>query len=101
MRKQLDNRWKQIDKFETSVKTLAEAKVAWRRKLSVKEGELEAIKVYFLFVHYVIVFSFIIYDASSPMPRWHPSSLALRSLVGLMPWKFDPLRHGRPMLNEG
>ena len=101
MRKQLDNRWKQIDKFETSVKTLAEAKVAWRRKLSVKEGELEAIKVYFLFVHYAIVFSFIIHDASLPMPRWHPSSLALRSLVGLMPWKFDPLRHGRPMQNEG
>lgn len=45
MRKQLDNRWKQIDKFETSVKTLAEAKVAWRRKFSAKEGELEAIKL--------------------------------------------------------
>ena len=45
MRKQLDNRWKQIDKFETSLKTYADTKVAWKRKLSQKEGELEAIKV--------------------------------------------------------
>jgi hypothetical protein len=45
MRKQLDNRWKQIDKFENSVKAYGEAKTTWRRKLSAKEGELEAIKV--------------------------------------------------------
>lgn len=45
MRKQLDNRWKQIDKFESSVKTYAETKATWRRKFSAKEGELEAIKV--------------------------------------------------------
>jgi len=45
MRKQLDNRWKQIEKFEASVKTYADAKLTWRRKLAVKEGELEAIKV--------------------------------------------------------
>ena len=45
MRKQLDSRWKQIDKFEVSVKTYADTKAAWRRKLSAKEGELEAIKV--------------------------------------------------------
>ncbi|KAG5645975.1 hypothetical protein DXG03_004767 [Asterophora parasitica] len=44
MRKQLDNRWKQIDKFEASVKAYAETKIAWRRKLAAKEGELEAIK---------------------------------------------------------
>ncbi|KAJ7318089.1 hypothetical protein DFH08DRAFT_789896 [Mycena albidolilacea] len=44
MRKQLDMRWKQIDKFETGVKGYAEAKAGWRRKLSVKEGELEALK---------------------------------------------------------
>ncbi|KAG5634459.1 hypothetical protein H0H81_001876 [Sphagnurus paluster] len=44
MRKQLDNRWKQIDKFEASVKTYADTKVTWRRKLATKEGELEAIK---------------------------------------------------------
>ena len=45
MRKQLDLRWKQIDKFEASVKTLAEAKAAWRKKLSAKEGEIEALQV--------------------------------------------------------
>ncbi|KAJ3509684.1 hypothetical protein NLJ89_g5089 [Agrocybe chaxingu] len=44
MRKQLDNRWKQIDKFEASLKTYADTKSAWKRKLSQKEGELEAIK---------------------------------------------------------
>ncbi|KAG6866142.1 hypothetical protein C0991_008095 [Blastosporella zonata] len=44
MRKQLDHRWKQIDKFEASVKTYAETKVTWRRKLASREGELEAIK---------------------------------------------------------
>ena len=45
MRKQLDLRWKQIDKFEASVKTLAEAKATWRKKLSAKEGEIEALQV--------------------------------------------------------
>jgi hypothetical protein len=45
MRKQLDNRWKQIDKFEASVKSYADTKATWRRKFSVKEGELEALKV--------------------------------------------------------
>lgn len=44
MRKQLDHRWKQLDKFEASLKTVAEAKVAWRKKLSAKEGEAEALK---------------------------------------------------------
>ncbi|KAF9074522.1 hypothetical protein BDP27DRAFT_1317248 [Rhodocollybia butyracea] len=44
MRKQLDNRWKQIDKFETGVKQFAETKVSWRRKYSTKEGEVEALK---------------------------------------------------------
>ncbi|KAK7023033.1 Cnn-1N domain-containing protein [Favolaschia claudopus] len=44
MRKQLDMRWKQIDKFEVGVKGYADAKAGWRRKLSSKEGELEALK---------------------------------------------------------
>ncbi|EKM56179.1 uncharacterized protein PHACADRAFT_122431 [Phanerochaete carnosa HHB-10118-sp] len=44
MRKQLDARWRQLDKFETSVKTLAENKTAWRKKLALKEGEVEALK---------------------------------------------------------
>ena len=34
-----------MDKFESSVKQFAETKSAWRRKLSTKEGELEAAKV--------------------------------------------------------
>ncbi|KAI6111402.1 hypothetical protein F5141DRAFT_1114485 [Pisolithus sp. B1] len=45
MRKQLDMRWKQIDKFESSVKAYAEAKATWRRKYMTKEGEFEALKV--------------------------------------------------------
>ena len=45
LRKQLDTRWKQIDRFETSVKNLAEIKHSWRRKYNAKEGELEAVKV--------------------------------------------------------
>ncbi|KAH9483481.1 Spindle pole body protein pcp1 [Psilocybe cubensis] len=44
MRKQLDQRWKQIDKFESSLKTYAETKAGWKRKFAQKEGELEAIK---------------------------------------------------------
>ncbi|KII89526.1 hypothetical protein PLICRDRAFT_160873 [Plicaturopsis crispa FD-325 SS-3] len=44
MRKQLDHRWKQIDKFEASVKSYADTKTMWRRKFATKEGELEAIK---------------------------------------------------------
>lgn len=45
MRKQIDSRWRQLDKFETSVRAIAEAKATWRRKMSAKEGELEALKV--------------------------------------------------------
>ena len=44
LRKQLDNRWKQIDKFEASVKSLAEVKQSWKRKFAQKEGELDAVK---------------------------------------------------------
>ena len=45
LKKQLDVRWKQIDKFEASVKNLAETKQAWRKKVNTKEAELEALKV--------------------------------------------------------
>lgn len=45
LRRQLDNRWKQIDKFEGSLRNVADAKATWKRKFSQKEGELEAIKV--------------------------------------------------------
>ncbi|KAI9069427.1 hypothetical protein FKP32DRAFT_1640799 [Trametes sanguinea] len=44
MKKQLDLRWKQIDKFEASVRTLAEAKAVWRKKLAAKDGEIEALQ---------------------------------------------------------
>ncbi|KAH7883401.1 hypothetical protein F5I97DRAFT_1930960 [Phlebopus sp. FC_14] len=44
MRKQLDTRWKQVDRFETSVKAYGDAKATWRRKYVAKEGELEALK---------------------------------------------------------
>lgn len=53
MRRQLDHRWKQIDKFETSLKTYADTKAQWKKKLAAKEGELEAIKVSFLHLHLV------------------------------------------------
>jgi hypothetical protein len=58
MRKQLDNRWKQIDKFEASVKSYADTKASWRRKFSSKEGELEAVKVcllHFGFLVFVLI----------------------------------------------
>ncbi|KAJ4481061.1 hypothetical protein J3R30DRAFT_3463923 [Lentinula aciculospora] len=44
MKKQLDNRWKQVDKFEAGVKAFGETKTTWRRKYNAKEGELEALK---------------------------------------------------------
>ena len=62
MRKQLDHRWKQIDKFESSVKTYAETKAGWRRKFSAKEGELEAIKVRVLCACYYFVAQFILFS---------------------------------------
>ena len=44
-RKQMESRWRQLDRFETSVKAVAEAKSSWRKKMSAKEGEIEALKV--------------------------------------------------------
>ncbi|CAL1703091.1 unnamed protein product [Somion occarium] len=44
MKKQLEARWKQLDRFENSVKTLAEAKLQWKKKMGAKEGEIEALK---------------------------------------------------------
>lgn len=45
LKKQIDHRWRQIDKFESSVKNIADTKLAWKRKYSVNEGELDALKV--------------------------------------------------------
>ncbi|KAI0300120.1 hypothetical protein B0F90DRAFT_1725156 [Multifurca ochricompacta] len=44
IRKSVDHRWRQLDKFESSLKQYADTKSTWRRKLSAKEGELEAAK---------------------------------------------------------
>ncbi|KAG2085191.1 uncharacterized protein F5147DRAFT_730688 [Suillus discolor] len=41
---QLDVQWKQIDKFESSIKVYGEAKATWRRKFTAKEGEIEGLK---------------------------------------------------------
>lgn len=41
----MDSRWRQLDKFEASVKAIAEAKATWRKKMSAKEGEIEGLKV--------------------------------------------------------
>jgi chromosome segregation ATPase len=45
MRKQMESRWRQLDKFEASVKAIAEAKSTWRKKMSARAGEIEALKV--------------------------------------------------------
>jgi hypothetical protein len=49
IRRQLDQRWKQLDKFEISVGKIADQKVTWRRKYQEKDGELESIRVRSLF----------------------------------------------------
>ena len=56
IRKSLDQRWRQLDKFETSVKQYADTKSTWRRKLGAKEGELEAAKVSNIFTRRSEVF---------------------------------------------
>jgi hypothetical protein len=43
---------KGLDKFELSLKTVAEARQAWRKKLVAKEGELDALRVCGPFVGY-------------------------------------------------
>ena len=45
IRKQLDQKWKIIDKFELQVKNLMDVKQSWKRKFALKEGEMEALKV--------------------------------------------------------
>lgn len=44
LRKQLDQRWRSLDKFESSVKSLQDVKLSWKRKFSAKEGELEGLR---------------------------------------------------------
>ena len=45
IKKQLDARWRQLDKFEASVGKIAEQKLSWRRKFHEKDSELEIAKV--------------------------------------------------------
>lgn len=62
LKKQMDHRWRQIDKFESSLKTAADAKLAWKRKFSAKDGELEALKVRaFRFIEIVFCILSLIY----------------------------------------
>jgi hypothetical protein len=62
MRKQLDHRWKQFEKFENSVKTYAETKAGWRRKFSAKEGELEVVEVC-VCVYVLVAISLLIFHS--------------------------------------
>ncbi|KAG8903325.1 hypothetical protein FRB99_003428 [Tulasnella sp. 403] len=45
LNKRMGDKWKEVDKFEIGLKTLAEKHTALRKKLYVKEGELEAAKM--------------------------------------------------------
>lgn len=45
MKKQLDNKWRQLDQFETSVRKLELVKTSWRNKFAQKEGEIAALQV--------------------------------------------------------
>lgn len=47
--RQLESRWRQLDKFEASLKQLGDVKRDWRKKLREKEGENEGLKVGFSF----------------------------------------------------
>ncbi|KAG8930066.1 hypothetical protein FRC03_012953 [Tulasnella sp. 419] len=44
LKKQLDHKWKQIDRFEASTKAAVEKHTSIRRKLQAKEGELESLR---------------------------------------------------------
>jgi len=44
MKKQLDNKWRQLDQFETSVRKLELVKTSWRNKFAQKEGELASLQ---------------------------------------------------------
>ncbi|KAH7317493.1 hypothetical protein B0J17DRAFT_724337 [Rhizoctonia solani] len=46
LNKSLESRMKGLDKFEVSLKTISEARQGWRKKLIVKEGELDALRAH-------------------------------------------------------
>lgn len=76
IKKQLDTRWKQIDKFESSVKTYADVKAGWRRKYAVKEGEMEGLKVIFSLSFppsFVLMTFLIIFENRQQTPTSNPN----------------------------
>ena len=87
MRKQLDLRWRQIDKFEASVKTIAEAKATWRKKLAAKEGEIEALQVCYL-PDYSLFFS-----RTSGIGDQRTAPVARRTRQGRKRSNGDPVAH--------
>ncbi|KAJ2928159.1 hypothetical protein H1R20_g8932, partial [Candolleomyces eurysporus] len=44
LKRQLEARWRQLDKFEASLRQLGDVKRDWRRKLREREGEVEGLK---------------------------------------------------------
>lgn len=88
MRKQLDARWRQLDKFEASLKTLAEAKSLWRKKLSAKEGEVDALKVH-KFLSMVSVMPMLT-TSRLPTTSSSLSSTAVAKRDQVTRWKFVP-----------
>jgi hypothetical protein len=45
LKRTLEAKWKTLDTFEASVKKLEVTRMAWRSRVSIKDGELEAAKV--------------------------------------------------------
>ncbi|KAJ1309342.1 hypothetical protein OPQ81_006121 [Rhizoctonia solani] len=46
LNKQMESRMRGLDKFELSLRTIAEARQGWRKKLVAKEGELDALRAH-------------------------------------------------------
>ena len=44
IRKQFENRWRTMEKFEATLKSTSENRASWRRKFALKEGELDALR---------------------------------------------------------
>lgn len=46
LKRQLESRLRQLDRFEVSVKTATESQKQWRTRIQVKQTEIDAAKVY-------------------------------------------------------
>lgn len=44
IRRQIEHKWREVEKMEASVKNISEQKASWKRKFAFKEGELDALK---------------------------------------------------------